>query len=81
MNLSLRLLLGSAILLLAACASTPLRPLPPTHPASAQAPEAMTRHLSPSLQEDEATSTTKKLLKAGESPPSSGMSEMPEMNP
>ncbi len=81
MNLTLRLLLGSVTLLLTACSTTPLQPLPPTHPASAQAPEAMIHHLSPSLQEDEAASTTKKLLKAGESPASSGMSDMPEMNP
>lgn len=71
-------------LLLVACAVTPLPPLPLTHPASAQAPEATVRTSSTNLKIDAATRTTQQLLSSSQ-PPSSdkGMSDpssMPHMN-
>lgn len=65
---------------LTACATTPLQPLPSTHPASPQAAEAPVHRASENLQEDVLVRTTKQLLNGNGQSQSRGMSEMPGMN-
>ena len=87
MNQTLCLILGSATLLLVACATTPLTPFPANHPASPEAQEAPTAPSRNRLVSDEATKKSNDLLAAAEkgtlTPPpaqSSNMSDMPGMN-
>ena len=84
---TLRLIVGSVTLLLAACATTPLTPFPSTHPASPEAQEAPITPFRNSLASDEATKKSTDLLAAAEkgtlTPPpaqSSDMADMPGMN-
>ena len=86
MNQPQCLILGSATLLLVACATTPLTPFPTNHPASPEAQEAPIAPSRNRLVSDEATKKSNDLLAAPESgtltpPPaqSSGMSDMPGM--
>jgi hypothetical protein len=72
-------ILLSATLLFSACATMPIESLPPTHPASEQAPEAKIHHTSTNLQGDATTLTTTQLLHESEQPQSDGMSNMPSM--
>ena len=87
MNQTLCLILGSATLLLVACATTPLTSFPANHPASPEAQEAPIAPSRNSLVSDEATKKSNDLLAAAEkgtlTPPpaqSSDMSDMPGMN-
>ena len=87
MNQTLCLTLGSATLLLVACATTPLTPFPANHPASPEAQEAPIASSRNRLVSDAATKRSNDLLAASESgtltpPPaqSSSMSDMPGMN-
>ena len=85
MNQTLCLILGSATLLLVACATTPLTPFPANHPASPEAQEAPTAPSRNRLVSDEATKKSNDLLAAAEkgtltpSEQSSDMSDMPGM--
>jgi hypothetical protein len=65
---------------LAACATTPLPVLPPTHPASPNAPEAAAMPVSVGLANDDATQKTDALLKGEVTPAADSMSSMPGMN-
>jgi hypothetical protein len=87
MNQPQCLILGSATLLLVACATTPLTPFPTNHPASPEAQEAPIAPSRNRLVSDEATKKSNDLLAAPESgtltpPPaqSGDMSDMPGMN-
>ena len=86
MNQTLCVILGSAALLLVACATAPLTPFPATHPASPEAQEAPIGPFRNSLVSDNATKKSNDLLAAAEkgtpTPPpaqSSDMHEMPSM--
>ena len=76
-------LIGVAVMFLSACATTPLQPLPSTHPASPYAPEAQRRQMQPDLSSDEASQHTKELLTSMEKmsapAPTNSMSNMPGM--
>jgi hypothetical protein len=79
-----RLILGGVTLLLAACATAPLTPFPPSHPASPEAQETTRSPFRNSLAPDEATKRSNDLLAAAEkgtlTPPSTQSSDMPGMN-
>jgi hypothetical protein len=73
-------LLAVAVLL-AGCATAPLRPFPSTHPASPEAPEAATPPVRPNLSADEATRATGDLLKGAKATaPSDSMQNLPAMH-
>lgn len=73
---------GIFTMLLTGCATTSVQPLPqlpPTHPASPDAPQAVIRRQNATLSDDEATRKTSELL-GGTRKVDSSMPDMPGMD-